>query len=139
MLALASASLSFSAPAMPRSFVSSRIGAIAANANNEMEPDEGWNVDNLTGMMEDAVQASGGEAAAMAPAAFDVKKLAGITDPLGFFDPLGFCTDASEGKIRFYREVEVSNPNLNLHLHPALPLSFILTPCPRHVVSVSSA
>merc|ERR1719213_1266176 len=40
---------------------------------------------------------------------FDVKSLAGITAPLGFFDPLGFCDDASEGKIRFYREVEVKH------------------------------
>merc|ERR1712006_10165 len=27
----------------------------------------------------------------------------------GFFDPAGFCTDASEGKIRFYREVELKH------------------------------
>merc|ERR1712039_444006 len=40
---------------------------------------------------------------------FDVKKMPGITAPLGFFDPMGFCTDASEGKIRFYREVEVKH------------------------------
>tara|TARA_B110001452_G_C15109763_1_gene386850 strand:- start:53 stop:754 length:702 start_codon:yes stop_codon:yes gene_type:complete len=40
---------------------------------------------------------------------FDVKKMAGVTDPLGFFDPIGFCDDASEGKIRFYREVELKH------------------------------
>merc|ERR1711865_844320 len=40
---------------------------------------------------------------------FDVKKMAGVTDPLGFFDPVGFCDDASEGKIRFYREVELKH------------------------------
>ena len=27
---------------------------------------------------------------------FDVKQMAGVTDPLGFFDPVGFCDDASE-------------------------------------------
>merc|ERR1711924_79354 len=37
------------------------------------------------------------------------KTLPGITGPLDFFDPLGFCTDASEGKIRFYREVELKH------------------------------
>merc|ERR1719353_1607370 len=40
--------------------------------------------------------------------------LPGITDPLGFFDPLGFCSNdsekpASEGKVRFYREVEIKH------------------------------
>jgi len=53
-----------------------------------------------------------------APPPFSPSKFAqslpGITDPLGFFDPLGFCADdaekpASEGKIRFYREVETKH------------------------------
>merc|ERR1719478_1674337 len=44
------------------------------------------------------------------------KTLPGITAPLGFFDPLGFCSiDGSsneamtEGKVRFYREVELKH------------------------------
>ena len=37
------------------------------------------------------------------------KSLPGVTAPLGFFDPVGFCTDASEGKIKFYREVELKH------------------------------
>jgi len=37
------------------------------------------------------------------------KTLPGITAPLDFFDPLGYCTDATEGKIRFYREVELKH------------------------------
>jgi hypothetical protein len=45
---------------------------------------------------------------------FDVKQLAGITAPLGFFDPLGFTTDKSEGKIRFYREVELKHGRLGM-------------------------
>ena len=49
-----------------------------------------------------------------APPPFDpvmfTKSLPGVTDPLGFFDPLGFCKgDVSEGKIRFYREVEIKH------------------------------
>merc|ERR1712227_1022116 len=43
------------------------------------------------------------------PSSFDVKSLAGITAPLGFFDPLGFTDGASEGRIRFYREVEIKH------------------------------
>ena len=78
------------APSMARAQVS-------MNAN-EMEPEEGWNVDNLTGMMDEAVVAS-----------FDIKTMPGMSGPLGFFDPLDFCGDASEGKVRFYREVELKH------------------------------
>merc|ERR1712086_89792 len=45
------------------------------------------------------------------PNAF-AQTLPGISGPLGFFDPIGFCSDekdASEGKIRFYREVELKH------------------------------
>jgi hypothetical protein len=37
------------------------------------------------------------------------KSLPGVTGPLDFFDPLGFCSDISEGKLCFYREVEVKH------------------------------
>ena len=39
------------------------------------------------------------------------KSLAGISGPLGFFDPLGYCSEegVTEGKIRFYREVELKH------------------------------
>lgn len=101
---LASSSLSFSAPSARVHAPRLRAGAPYANAN-EMEPGEGWNVDNLSGMMDDAVEAAGDKV----PAVFDVKQMAGISGPLGFFDPLNFCGEASEGKIRFYREVEVKH------------------------------
>merc|ERR1712178_183268 len=45
---------------------------------------------------------------------FDVKELPGVTGPLGFFDPMGFTTDKSEGKIRFYREVEIKHGRLGM-------------------------
>merc|ERR1719265_1022632 len=48
------------------------------------------------------------------PPKFDVKELAGITAPLGFFDPAGFTTDATEGKIRFYREVELKHGRVGM-------------------------
>merc|ERR1719281_756709 len=35
--------------------------------------------------------------------------LAGITAPLGFFDPLGFSTTLTGGKLLFYREVELKH------------------------------
>jgi hypothetical protein len=37
------------------------------------------------------------------------KNMAGITGPMGFFDPLGFSTECSEGKLLFYREVELKH------------------------------
>ena len=49
------------------------------------------------------------------PAPFDgptfAKTLPGITGPLDFFDPAGFCSQEriTEGKIRFYREVELKH------------------------------
>jgi len=46
--------------------------------------------------------------------AFDVKDLPGVTEPLGFFDPVGFTEDKSEGKIRFYREVELKHGRLGM-------------------------
>jgi hypothetical protein len=46
--------------------------------------------------------------------AFDVKDLPGVTEPLGFWDPLGFSTDEEEGKIRFYREVELKHGRLGM-------------------------
>merc|ERR1712083_618958 len=49
----------------------------------------------------------------MAKAAnFDVKDLPGITAPVGFFDPMGFSESASEGRMRFYREVELKHGRL---------------------------
>merc|ERR1719409_2499345 len=44
------------------------------------------------------------------------KSLPGITDPVGFWDPLGFCSadDITEGKIRFYREVELKHGRLGM-------------------------
>merc|ERR1719482_1535893 len=39
------------------------------------------------------------------------KSLPGVLDPTGFFDPAGFCSQegVTEGKIRFYREVELKH------------------------------
>merc|ERR1719168_558350 len=45
---------------------------------------------------------------------FDIKELAGVTEPLGFFDPVGFSEGKSEGKLRFYREVEIKHGRLGM-------------------------
>jgi len=58
----------------------------------------------LVRMQEEAVA----EAEPPAPV-FSVLDLPGITGPLGFFDPLDFCGEATEGKIKFYREVELKH------------------------------
>merc|ERR1719440_1553915 len=44
------------------------------------------------------------------------KELPGVTEPLGFWDPLGFCEaeDLTEGKIKFYREVELKHGRLGM-------------------------
>merc|ERR1711879_1044726 len=38
-----------------------------------------------------------------------VAELPGILPPLNFFDPVGFSTDASDGKLLFLREAEVKH------------------------------
>merc|ERR1719191_270360 len=61
-----------------------------------------------------AVKEAAAEAkAAMEEAEKEIKMkaedMAGVTGPLGFFDPVGFSTDASPGKLLFYREVELKH------------------------------
>jgi len=61
-------------------------------------------------MQEDATVAETQEVPTEPPKPkFDVREMAGVSAPLGFFDPAGFTEDASEGKIRFYREVELKH------------------------------
>mmetsp|Transcript_32789 Transcript_32789/g.59221 ORF Transcript_32789/g.59221 Transcript_32789/m.59221 type:complete len:246 (+) Transcript_32789:58-795(+) len=45
---------------------------------------------------------------------FDVRDLAGITAPFGFFDPLGLSEGLSEGRLRFYREAELKHGRLGM-------------------------
>merc|ERR1711990_951026 len=63
------------------------------------------------------------------PVAF-AKTLPGITDPLGFFDPLGFCSEdgssnekVSEGKVRFYREVEIKHARVAMLAAIGFPIA----------------
>merc|ERR1711953_1179441 len=40
------------------------------------------------------------------------EEMSGVTAPLGFFDPAGFSADIPEGKLLFYREVELKHGRL---------------------------
>jgi hypothetical protein len=42
------------------------------------------------------------------------QSMPGITGPLGFFDPLNWCSDISEGKLCFYREAEVKHGRVGM-------------------------
>merc|ERR1719245_2307757 len=44
----------------------------------------------------------------------DESIVAGITGPLGFFDPVGFAVDAAPGKLLFYREVELKHGRVGM-------------------------
>mmetsp|Transcript_79666 Transcript_79666/g.125633 ORF Transcript_79666/g.125633 Transcript_79666/m.125633 type:complete len:252 (-) Transcript_79666:297-1052(-) len=48
----------------------------------------------------------------MATSSSPIADWAGVTAPLGFFDPVGFSSDISEGRQRFYREVELKHGRL---------------------------
>merc|ERR1719230_440670 len=82
-------------------------------------------------MMQEAAAAPVEE---VAPPPFDpaefAKTLPGITSPLGFFDPAGFCstdgasnTEVSEGKVRFYREVEIKHSRVAMLAALGFPLA----------------
>merc|ERR1719454_1660675 len=42
------------------------------------------------------------------------KDMVGVTPPLDFFDPLGFSTDVSAGKLLFYREAELKHGRVGM-------------------------
>jgi hypothetical protein len=46
--------------------------------------------------------------------ALKAKDMAGVTGPMGFFDPAGFATDIPEGKLLFYREVELKHGRVGM-------------------------
>jgi hypothetical protein len=42
------------------------------------------------------------------------KEMAGVTAPMGFFDPLGFSTDTEAGRLLFFREVELKHGRVGM-------------------------
>jgi hypothetical protein len=53
-----------------------------------------------------------GESGPEEPSSFNIEDLAGVSQPLGFFDPVGLSSGLSEGRLRFYREVELKHARL---------------------------
>ena len=76
----------------------------------QLEPNEDP-VEQARLATEASVAAAEAEDAAVAAAtrSFDVRDLAGISSPLGFWDPANLCEDRNEGTIRFWREVEIKH------------------------------
>ena len=62
-----------------------------------------------------AMLSVGGQEAAFDGEAY-AKELPGVLPPMGFFDPMGFCSadDITEGKIKFYREVELKHGRVGM-------------------------
>merc|ERR1719428_990772 len=54
------------------------------------------------------------EEVAEVKAVFDKKKMAGVSGPFGFWDPLGFSTDIPEGRILFLREAELKHGRVGM-------------------------
>jgi len=64
-----------------------------------------------------------------------VQTLPGISAPLGFFDPAGFCSAengaegaATEGKVRFYREVEIKHCRVAMLAALGYPVAEVFHP-----------
>merc|ERR1711937_468269 len=58
----------------------------------------------------------GGEASKKFDGVAYAQEMPGVTEPLGFWDPLGFCSDEklTEGKLKFYREVELKHGRVGM-------------------------
>jgi light-harvesting complex I chlorophyll a/b binding protein 1 len=59
--------------------------------------------------VEGAILANRAGKLTMSEAEFDVTEMAGVSGPLGFFDPLGFTKGKNEGQVAFLREVEIKH------------------------------
>lgn len=84
----------------------SRVRDVSMHAE-EFEPAVGAEFplgDQMSAALDKNVQSDLTEAVAL-----KAQDMAGVTGPMGFFDPLGFSTDIPAGKLRFYREVELKH------------------------------
>merc|ERR1719185_34015 len=73
---------------------------------------------------------SGAKAAPKFDGVAYAKELPGVTEPLGFWDPLGFCSDEklTEGKLKFYREVELKHGRIGMLAALGFPLAEVYHP-----------
>merc|ERR1712025_219530 len=95
-------------PALPGSSPFKQIALSALEANKRQNRERGVSMmastlKNADGETKAAVE--GMENAVLKKA----KGMAGVTAPFGFFDPLGFAASITEGKLLFYREVEIKH------------------------------
>jgi len=106
-------------PALPGSSPYKQIALSALEANNRQN--RGRDVSMMASTLENADGKTKAAVARMGNAVVDKSKgifvteaamrnmQAGVTAPFGFFDPLGFATSITEGKLLFYREVEIKH------------------------------
>jgi light-harvesting complex I chlorophyll a/b binding protein 4 len=70
----------------------------------------------------EAAEAAAREQQASAPA-FDIRSLAGVSAPLGFWDPAGFSEGKREGTLRFWREVEIKHSRVAMLAAVGFPIA----------------
>ena len=85
-------------------------GATLVMLSSEMDDDERRAAKATAAALAaaEAAEAAAKEEVAMTPV-FDIQSLAGVSAPMGFWDPAGFSKDKTEGTLRFYREVEIKH------------------------------
>merc|ERR1711904_286012 len=95
-------------PALPGSSPFKQIALSALEANNRQN--RGRGVSMMASTIEHGDSKTKAAVAEMENAVVEkAKGMAGVTAPFGFFDPLGFATSITEGKLLFYREVEIKH------------------------------
>jgi len=95
-------------PVLPGSSPFQQIALSALEANNLQNRVR--DVSMMASTLKDADSETKAVVAEMENAVVEkAKRMAGVTAPLGFFDPLGFTTSCNEGKLLFYREVEIKH------------------------------
>ena len=117
-LSLFSASASFSSALGLTPSMNGMRATVSLDESKNTMGMEDVGIDMLMDAMDAAEAAAGGpttdEIFKKPKEVFSVNTMPGISGPLGVagltaWDPAGFTTDASEGKIRFYREVELKH------------------------------
>jgi len=93
----------------PRAWKDVAIAAIKASngCNRGVSVKRHAELEEAVAGMDDASKAE--LEGATTKATLKMQDLAGILPPTGFFDPAGFSTDLSPGKLLFYREVEIKH------------------------------
>jgi len=81
------------------------------------------NLDYESPSLEDLSDNDPDDLAPPSPPAFNIKAMSGIVEPLGFFDPAGFSKEASEGRIKFYREVELKHGRIAMLAALGFPIA----------------